>query len=167
MSTLRFCMLLTAAIPCLLMLGFATRYSRVIQMFWHCEAPVAIQRLSDRLGVGLPLPMKKGLMGDDAGMRVVVARSEGIFWQGADPLECMNEECGSAFGVVKKLGGALAVFTNYDAAATAWGIPLISDRWGTRPAETVTVVANGDGLVTAIYRHADLDDLDFIFGAIR
>ena len=32
------------------------------------------------------------------------------------------------------------------------------------PAETVTVVADGDGVVTAIYRRADLDDLDVALG---
>lgn len=165
MSALRFIMLSIAAVPCCLVAGVAIRYSEVILAEGRREAPVSTQRLSDSLAVGQRLPMQKELMGDDARMRVFVARSERIFWQGADPLECMNEECGSAFGVVKKLGGVLEAFTNYDAAAKAWGIPLISDRWGTRPAETVTVVAGGDGLVAAIYRHADLEDLDVVLGA--
>jgi hypothetical protein len=166
-KVLRFVMVLTATIPCFLMLGLAIRYSSVIKTIWHREAPVSIQRLSDELAVGQLLPMKKELMGGEARMHVLVARSERTFWQGADPLECMNEECGSAFGVVKKLGGALYAFTNYDTAAKAWGIPLVSDRWGTRPAETVAVVANSDGTVATIYRHADLDNLDVVLGAIR
>ena len=167
MSALRFGMLLSAVIPCFLMLGIAVRHPEVIRTMRHREAPVPVQRLSDKLAVGQPLPMKKELMGDDARMRVLVARSEWIFWKGSDPLECMNEECGSTFGIVKRLGGVLDAFTNYRAAAKAWGIPLISDRWGTRPAETVTVVTGGDGVVAAIYRHADLDDLDTVLGAIR
>lgn len=158
---------MTAVIPCFLMLGIAIRYPEVIQAFRNREVPVPVQRLSDKLAVGQPLPMKKELIGHDARMSVIIARSEWTFWKGEDPLDCMNEECGSAFGVVKRLGGMLDVFTNYRAAANAWGIPLISDRWGTRPAETVTVVADSAGVVSAIYRYADLDDLEIVLGANR
>lgn len=167
MNTLRFSLLLIAVVPCFLMLGIAIRYTEVIRASWNREAPVSIVRLSDTLAVGQRLPMKKELMGDDARMRVLVARSERYLWKYDDPLECMNEECGSAFGFVKKLGGVLDAFTNYGAVTKAWGIPLISDRWGTRPAETVTVVADGNGVVAAIYRHADLDDLGVVLGAVH
>lgn len=111
--------------------------------------------------------MKSVLMGRDAHIHVFVARSERVLWSHSDPLECINEACGSAFGVVKRLDGELDVFTNYGMVANAWGIPLISDRWGTRPADTVTVVTDRDGIVSAIYRHADLDDLDAVLGANR
>ncbi len=163
MSVTRFAALLTVVVPCFLALGFACRNSEVIQSFQRREAPIPTLRLSNKVAVGQPLPMKQELMGSEARLHVFVLRSERSPWLYHDPEPgCTNEECGNAFRAVKTLGGALEAFTNYRAVARAWGVPLISDRWGTRPVETVTVVADGGGMVLAIYRHADLDDLEVV-----
>lgn len=109
--------------------------------------------------------MIEEIIGPDPRQRVIVARSEWIFWQGADPLECVNRDCGSAFDVVRDMQGTLNVFTNAYDIANAWGIPMISDRWGRRPSETLTLILDGNGVISHIYGYADLDDLHNILSS--
>jgi hypothetical protein len=165
MSRLRFGMVVVVLALCFMMLGFSLRYSEVLQVLWHREVPVPMQSLSDKLAIGKPLPMKERLLSGAAQFHVFVARSELSPWLHHDPEpSCMNDQCGKPFDIVKSLGGTLRAFTNYQAAARAWGIPLISDRWGARPAETVTIITDANGVISSIYRYADLDDLNDILG---
>jgi hypothetical protein len=160
---LRFFFFLTLVLPCFLLLGIGLRISDVAQKFCQRQAYYSILRLSDKVAVGQPLPLKDKLMARDDRTHVFVIRNEREFWSGADPIDCIDAECQREFGIAfKRPSTALNVFTNVEYIPRAWGIPVIADRWGARPAETFTVVAKGDGIVTEIYRHADIEDLDYI-----
>lgn len=165
MSHFRFGFFLVVLWTCCLVLGIGLRFPEIFQKLSPRHEPYSIQRFSDKLAVGKLLPLKGELMPQDDRTHVFILRSERHFWAGEDPINCIESECEKDFGFFfKRPGTALNIFTNERTIPTAWGIPVISDRWGTRPLETVTVVAKGSGIVTAIHRYADIEDLDHTLG---
>jgi hypothetical protein len=165
LSHFRFVFFLVVIWTGFLVLGISLRFPEILQKLSLRQTPYAIQRFSDKLAVGKVLPLKDKLIAQDNRTHVFVIRNERLFFSGEDPIDCIEAQCKKEFGIsFKRPGTALNIFTNVEYIPTAWGIPVISDRWGTRPLETFTVVAKGNGIVTAIHRYADIEDLDHTLG---